>query len=531
MAVAHRFDVVVIGGGHNGLVTAGLLARQGFKVCVLEKKDVVGGAAITETPFGPDFKVTALSYVVSLLPPSIVKALELERHGYKVYPQHGYFAPAADGTALQLPADPAKRHAELSRFSKADADAMDRWDRWLSSLAGVLGPLLSTVPPKVGSKAPGELLALASLGWRLRGLDVEQVGDLTRLMGSSVADVLQDWFEHPRVQGVMAVSGIIGTWAGPRSPGTAYVMVHHKLGDVGQGAPAGAWGFPEGGMGGVTQAMRKACEALGVVIKTGAPAERIVVKDGRAVGVALENGDEFDADTVVVTTHPQHAFLKLVERKHLPATFVRAMETWKTRSGVVKVNVAVDRLPEFTAKKGFDPEVHGGTIVLADSLDDLEGAFQDAASGRPAQRPFADICIPSVFDKTLAPEGKHVISMFTQWVPSAWAKQPDRAGLEAYADRVIGRVEAVAPGFTSSILHRQVLGPHEMERDYGLLGGNIFHGELSVAQLFHMRPAPGYADFRTPVRGLYQASSATHGGGGVTGLPALQAVRAIVEDR
>lgn len=531
MAVAHRFDVVVIGGGHNGLVTAGLLAKRGFKVCVLEKKSVVGGAAITEMPFGPDYKVTALSYVVSLLPPTIVKELELERHGYKVFPQHGYFAPAADGTALQLPADSKRRHAELSKFSKADADAMERWDAWLGSLAGVLGPLLSTVPPKVGSKAPGDLMELASLAWRLRGLNVQQVGDVTRLLTSSVADVLEDWFEHPRVRGVMAVSGVIGTWAGPRSPGTAYVMAHHKLGDIGQGAPSGAWGFPEGGMGAVTQAMRKACEALGVVVKTEAPVDRVIVKDGRAVGVALTNGDEFDADTVVLTCHPQIAFLKLLERKHLPVEFAQSMERWKSRSGTVKVNVAVDRLPEFTAKKGFDPEVHGGTIVLAESLDELEASFQDAVSGTAARKPFADICIPSVFDKTLAPEGKHVISMFTQWVPSTWAKTPNDAELSAYADRVIARVEAVAPGFTSSILHRQVIGPHEMERDYGLVGGNIFHGELSVSQLFHMRPAPGFADFRTPIRGLYQASSATHGGGGVTGIPALQAVRAIIDDR
>ncbi|MDP3501965.1 MAG: NAD(P)/FAD-dependent oxidoreductase [Myxococcales bacterium] len=531
MTVAHRFDVVVIGGGHNGLVTAGLLAKRGFKVCVLEKRDVVGGAAITETPFGPDFKVTALSYVVSLLPPTIVKELELERHGYRVFPQHGYFAPAADGSSLQLHAEAKRRHTEVSRFSKADADALESWDAWLGSLAGVLGPLLTTVPPKLGSKAPGDLMEAASLAWRLRGLSVQQVGDVTRLMTSSVADVLEDWFEHPRVRGVMAVSGVIGTWAGPRSPGTAYVMAHHKLGDIGQGAPAGAWGFPEGGMGAVTQAMRKACEALGVVVKTNAPVNRVIVRDGRAVGVALENGDEFDGDTVVVTTHPQLAFLSLVERKELPADFVQSLERWKSRSGTVKVNVAVDRLPEFTAKKGFDPEVHGGTIVLAESLDHLEGAFQDAVAGRAAQTPMADICIPSVFDTTLAPEGKHVISMFTQWVPSTWAKAPDRAQLDAYADRVIARVDAVAPGFTSSILHRQVLGPHEMERDYGLIGGNIFHGELSVAQLFHMRPAPGFADFRTPVRGLYQASSATHGGGGVTGIPALQVVKAIVDDR
>ncbi|MCA3014033.1 MAG: NAD(P)/FAD-dependent oxidoreductase [Myxococcaceae bacterium] len=530
MTTAQRFDVVVIGGGHNGLVTAGLLAKQGFSVCVLERREVVGGAAVTETPFGPDYKVTALSYVVSLLPPAVVSALELPRFGYHVYPQHGYFAPAADGTALQVPADAARRHAELSRYSPSDADAMVRWDAWLGRLGAILGPLLTTVPPKLGSKRPGDLLDLASLAWRLKALDVGQVGDVTKLFTASVADLLEDWFEHPRVRGVMGVSGIIGTWAGPRSPGTAYVLAHHKLGDLGHGH-AGAWGFPRGGMGGVTQAMRQACEALGVVVKTNAAVDRILVTDGRAMGVALECGDEFDADTVVATCHPQLAFLRLVERRHLPGDFVRAIETWRSRSGTVKVNVAVDRLPTFTARPRFDPEVHGGTIVLSESLDDLEGAFQDAAAGRAAAKPFADICIPSVFDPTLAPEGKHVVSMFAQWVPHTWAAAPDRAGLEAFADRVVARVEAVAPGFTSSVLHRQVLGPHEMARDYGLVGGNIFHGELSLSQLFHLRPAAGFSDFRTPIRGLYLASSATHGGGGVTGLPALQVVRAVVEDR
>jgi phytoene dehydrogenase-like protein len=280
----------------------------------------------------------------------------------------------------------------------------------------------------------------------------------------------------------------------------------------------------------VTAALRAAAESFGATIRTEAEVAKIKVSDGRATGVVLANGDELDGGAVVATTHPQITFLRHLERKDLPDDFVTAIERWKSRSGTVKVNLALDRLPELTSKPGYDPEVHGGTIVLADSLDDIEGAFQDAVAGSPARQPFADICIPSVFDPTLAPPGKHVMSMFTQWVPHGFAAAPHTDELDAYADRLVARMEAVAPGFTSSILHRQVIGPHEMATTYSLVGGNIFHGELSANQLFHMRPAPGYADFTTPIRGLYQASSATHGGGGVTGIPALQVVRRLLKD-
>jgi phytoene dehydrogenase-like protein len=524
----NRYDAIVIGGGHNGLVTAGLLAKRGYSVVVLEKRHLVGGAAVTEQPWGPQYKMTALSYVVSLMPPSVLRELELERHGYKVYPQHGYFVAYPDGRYLQMHAEPERRHAQISKFSARDADAMERWDAWLGSLGHVLGPILTMIPPKLGSKSLGDLFDQAGLGWRLRHLNVKQVADITRLMTMSIADLLEDYFETPQMRGVLSVSGVIGTWAGPRSPGTAYVMAHHKIGDVGDGQ-MGSWGFPEGGMGGVTRAMRRAAEAFGATVRTNANVESILVRGGRATGVVLEKGEEIYADFVVATTHPKITFLDQIDRTHLPGEFVEAIERWKTRSGTVKVNLALDRLPEFASKPGYDPEVHGGTIVLAHSLDDVEGAFQDAVAGRAAQKPFADICIPSVFDKTLAPEGKHVMSMFTQWVPHEWAKEPNQAELEAYADRVISRVEELAPGFKSSILHRQVIGPYEMEKEYGLIGGNIFHGELSVSQLFHMRPAPGYTDFRTPIRGLFQASSATHGGGGVTAIPALQVVEQIAK--
>jgi phytoene dehydrogenase-like protein len=529
--VSSEFDVVVVGGGHNGLVAAGLLARRGARVTVLERRPVVGGAAITEQPWGPDFNVTSLSYVVSLMPPTIVRELDLERHGYEVFPQNGYFVPYRDGGSLQLPDDdPARRRAEIAKFSKHDADAYEHWDAWLGGLADVLGPLLTTIPPRVGSRRPRDLLQQAQLAWKLRGLDVRGTSDVTRLFTMSIADLLDEYFESRQMQGVLSVSGVIGTWAGPRSSGTAYVMAHHKIGDVGDGQ-LGSWGFPKGGMGGVTRALRAAAEANGTTVRTDAPVARIDVRDGRVRGVTLESGEQLSADVVIAATHPRITFLDQIDRAELPADFVERLERWRSRSGTVKVNLAVDRLPEFTAKPGFDPEVHGGTIVLAESLDDIEGAFQDAVAGRPAALPFADICIPSVFDNSLAPPGRHIVSMFTQWVPHIYASEPNVTELDAYADRVIARVEAVAPGFTSSIMHRQVIGPYDMEHTYGLVGGNIFHGELSPDQMFHMRPAAGFADFRTPIAGLYQASSATHGGGGVTGIPGLHATRQIMRDR
>ncbi len=526
---ANDYDAIVLGGGHNGLVAAAYLARAGKRTIVLERRHVVGGAAVTEQPWGPDYRVTMLSYVVSLLPATILGDLQLERHGYKVHPQGPYFVPYPDGRSLQLPSDPVRRRAEISKFSSHDADAMERWDAWLHQVAGVLGPLLSAVPPKLGSRTPGDVWDQARLAWQLKGLGVRGVADVTRLFSMSVADLLDDYFESPQVQGVLSVSGVIGTWAGPRSPGTAFVMAHHKIGDVGDGE-LGSWGFPEGGMGGLTLAMASAACSFGAEIRTEAPVARITTSRGRVTGVVLVDGEELRAPLVVTTVHPKIAFLDLLDRDGLPPAFVDDIERWNTRSGTVKINLAVDRLPEFASKPGFDPHVHGGTIVFARSLDEVERAFQDAVAGQPAARPFADVCIPSVFDRTIAPEGHHIVSMFTQWVPADWAAKPMEAELEDYADRVVDTFEEVAPGFRDSILHRRVIGPHEMEHEYGLVGGNIFHGELSPTQLFHMRPAPGYADFRTPVAGLYQAGSATHGGGGVTGIPAMNVVRQIAHD-
>jgi phytoene dehydrogenase-like protein len=521
--VSTAYDVAVVGGGHNGLVAAAYLAKAGLRTVVLESRPVIGGAAVTEQPFGPDYKVTSLSYVVSLLPPDLVRDLDLTRHGYRVFPQGPYFAPHPDGRALVLPDDAPRRYDEIARFSARDADAYGRYHEWMDRLAAVLAPMLEEVPPRLGSKRPADLAHQARWLWRLRQLDVRLAADAIRLFTMSIADLLDDWFESPELCGVLSVSGVIGTWAGPRSAGTAYVMAHHHVG--------GTWGFPEGGMGGVSNAIASAARAAGAEIRTDAPVARIDVRGGRVTGVTLRDGTEIAAATVVATAHPKISFLELVDRRELPEAFVTDIQRWNTRSGVVKVNLAVDRLPEFTARPGFDPEVHGGTIVLAPSLDAVESAFQDAVAGRAAARPFADVCIPSVFDRTLAPEGHHIVSMFTQWVPHEWAAAPRPAELEAHADRVVACVDEVAPGFVDSVLHRQVIGPYEMEHEYGLVGGNIFHGELSPSQLFHVRPAAGYADFRTPVRGLYQGGSATHGGGGVTGIPGRNAAGVVLADR
>jgi phytoene dehydrogenase-like protein len=528
------YDAIVVGGGHNGLVAAAYLARSGARTVVLESRSTTGGAATTEAPWpeAPDIKVTRLSYVMSLMPPTIIDDLQLNRHGYRVHPMGPYYQAYPEGGSLTLHEHDLKRnHAEIAKWSRKDADAMEGWDAWLAGLADVLGPLLMTVPPNIGSHRPGDLAGTLRLAWRNRGLDVRTVGDVTRLMTMSIADLLDDWFESPQVKGALAVNGVIGTWAGPYEPGTAYVMAHHSIGDVGDGK-LGSWGFPEGGMGGVSAAIRRSAESLGVEIRTDARVERLLVNGGRVQGAVLVDGTELRAPVVVTSLHPRTAFLDHVGPAQLPDDFVRDIERWRSRSGVVKVNLALGELPDFTADRGTDlQEHHTGSVEMAPSMEFIERAFQDAREGRPAARPFCDGVIPTSFDGSLAPEGVHVMSLFTQWVPSDWSQAPHQGELEVYADRCIDLYDEVAPNFKASILRRDVVGPYEMEHEYGLIGGNIFHGELSLEQLFHMRPAPGYADHRTPIAGLYNASSATHAGGGVCGIPGLQAARMAIADR
>ncbi|MGO9078213.1 MAG: phytoene desaturase family protein [Streptosporangiaceae bacterium] len=532
--MAATYDAIVVGGGHNGLVAAAYLARSGARTVVLEGRHKTGGAATTEAPWpdAPDLSVTRLSYVMSLLPPTIIRELELERHGYKVFPMGPYYQAFPEGGSIKLYADDARRnHEEVSKWSKKDADAMPRWDAWLAGLADVLGPLLLTVPPNLGSRTPRDLAGTLRLAWRNRGLDVRTIADVTRLMTMSIADLLDDWFSSPQVKGALAVNGVIGTWAGPCEPGTAYVMAHHSIGDVGDGH-LGNWGFPEGGMGAVSAAIERAARSHGAEIRTAARVARLLRDGDRVTGAVLENGEEIRAGVVVSTLHPRTAFLDHVGAANLPPEFARDIKNWKSRSGVVKINLALAELPDFTADPGSQLlEHHTGSVEMAPTVEYIERAFQDAREGRPAARPFSDGVIPTAFDKTLCPDGTHIMSLFTQWVPAGWNLEPHTAELEAYADRMIDCYNEVAPNFKSSILHRDIVGPHQMEQEYGLIGGNIFHGELSLEQLFHMRPAPGYADYRTPLPGLYYGSSATHAGGGVCGIPGWQAARAAIADK
>ena len=528
--MSDSYNAIVIGGGHNGLVAGAYLAKAGARTVVLEARHKVGGAADTMAPWpeAPEFKVTTLSYVMSLMPDTIIRDLSLERHGYKVHTTGPYFLPFPDGRYLILEDDPKKNYDEFAKFSKKDADALEKWEAWIGGLADVLGPLLMTTPPNAGSLAPADLFEQLKLAWRFRGLGSQGIGDLTRLMTMSVADLLDRFFESDQVKTVMALNGLIGTWAGPYEPGTGYVMAHHSIGDVGDGV-LGSWAVPVGGMGAVSDAIAASAVELGAEIRTNARVARILTKDGATTGVVLENGDELRAPLVVTAVHPRITFLQQLDPAELPPSFVEDIEHWSSKSGVVKINAALSKAPVFTAKPD-QADLTGG-FELAHSIAYLEKGFEEARAGLPSTAPFSDGVMPTYHDRTLAPEGCHIVSLFTQWVPHEWSEAPHTDELEAYAHRVIQGYDDLAPGFKDSILHRQVIGPYEMEHEWGLIGGNIFHGELSAEQLFHMRPSPGYADYRTPIRGLYQCSSATHAGGGVCGIPAYNMVREIKKDR
>jgi phytoene dehydrogenase-like protein len=529
MTRASEADVLIIGAGHNGLTCAGYLAAGGLRVHVVERRAVVGGAAVTEE-FHPGFRNSVYSYVVSLLSPNVIADLELVRHGLTILDRpSGSLAVLPQGGHLLLSRDRAKAQQEIARFSKADAEAYAAFDDELTMQAEVLRDLLETPAPNFGGGL-SDLWRTLKLGNRLRRLSAEQQGRLAELFTMSVGDYLSRWFESDPIKGDLGFEGAIGNMASPYSPGTAYVLLHHAFGQV-NGRTA-AWGHAKGGMGAITEAMRRCCQERGVAIETEAAVAEVVVDKGRACGLLLEDGRLLKARAVVANVNPKLLFTRMLDPGLLPDGFRRRMAAWRCRSGTFRMNVALSELPRFASLAGEDEKAYlTGTINISPSLDYLERAYDDARQRGWARAPVVSMCLPSLLDDTLAPEGCHVMSLFCQHfnpeLPDgrSWDQVRDEV-----ADLILDCVDAVAPNFKRALVGRQIKTPLDLERDLGLLGGDIFHGALHLDQIYSLRPAAGHADYRMPLPGLYLCGSGAHPGGGVSGLPGRLAARAVLQD-
>jgi len=524
---AARYDAVIIGGGHNGLISAAYLARAGMKTLVLEKRHVLGGAAVTEELL-PGFRFSVFSYVVSLLRPEIIRELDLPAHGLDILPLDGTFTPlrpgegpkgpdgASTGDYLWRVNDHGRTVRELRRWSKMDAEAYEEYGRLMVDMARFIKPILSIVPPDPASNDPRPLLPLAGLARSFQRLSERQQAVFVQLMTMSASDFLDQWFETGPLKATMAASGIIGTYQGVKSPGTAYVLLHHYMGEI-DGAFR-AWGIPKGGTGGISNAIGSAARAAGAEIRLEAPVARITVRDGRATGIVLESGEEILGGAVLSSVDSRQTFINLLERGTLDAGFEAEVRRFKFRGSSGKVNMALDGLPSFSALPGPGEHLRGA-ISISPSVDEMELAYDDAKYGRWSRQPYIDIIIPTLVDPTMAPPGKHVMSCFVQYAPyqldSSLGTWDDNR--EAFGDAVVDRISEFAPDLRSKILYRNVQTPLDIERTTGLTEGNIFQGELSLEQLFFSRPVPGWARFRTPVRDLWLCGSATHPGGGIMG--------------
>jgi len=524
---SNQYDVIVIGGGHNGLTNAAYLARAGKKVLVLERRHVLGGAAVTEEVF-PGFKFSVCSYVVSLLRPEIIRDLDLPRHGLEILPLDGTFTPMPSGDYLWRVNDHGKTRREIARHSKLDAEAYEEFGKAMQAMCRFVKPILAMVPPDPSTLDPRELMKLMFLGRRFQGLSSEDKYNQVQLMTMSAIDFLDQWFETDVLKATMSASGIIGTFLGVRSPGTAYVLLHHYMGEI-DGAFR-SWGFARGGTGAISNAIASAAREAGVEIRTQSPVARIMVKNNRVEGVALANGDEIRAGVVSSGVDPRLTFIKFIEERHLPAEFLDDIKRYKFRGSSGKVNMALAALPEFKCLPGPGHHLRGA-ISISPSVEYMEKAYDDAKYGDFSRRPYIDMVIPSLTDPSVAPPGKHVMSCFVQYAPYKL-----RPGLnwddqrEAFGNTVIDTIAEYAPNIRNIILNKQVLTPLDLEREFGLSEGNIFQGELSLEQLFFLRPAPGYAQFRTPIKNLYMCGSATHPGGGIMGAPGRLAALEILKD-
>jgi phytoene dehydrogenase-like protein len=524
-----RYDAIVIGAGHNGLVTAAYLGRAGLRVLVLERRHLVGGACVTEETF-PGFKVSTAAYVNSLFHKAIVRDLRLDGYGYRVLARDpSSFTPFPDGRSLLMGPDADLTRKEIAKFSVRDAERYPRYEAMLERVAGVIEPTLTTSPPDLLRPRLRDLRSLLSLGRSFRRLG-PAAGEAVEILTGAARTILDRWFESEELKATLATDAIIGAMASPSMPGTAYVLFHHVMGET--DGRRGVWGYVRGGMGSLTQALAAAARDLGATIRCEAEVARILVRDGAAVGVALADGEEYRAPIVASNADARVTFLRLLDPRTLPADFVAAVERIGYESASLKINVALTEVPSFLALPGSAPgPQHRGTIHICPDQDYIERAFDDAKYGRPSAQPVLECTIPSVVDPTVAPAGRHLMSMFVQYAPytlreGSWDEQR-----EVFADRCFEVLEAYAPGFTRSVLARQVLTPLDLERVFNLTGGNIFQGAMTPSQLFAFRPVPGYARYRTPIRGLYLCGAAAHPGGGVMGTPGLNAAREILGRR
>jgi phytoene dehydrogenase-like protein len=530
MAVSpSRFDAIVIGAGHNGLVTACYLARAGLRVLVLERRYVVGGACVTEETF-PGFKVSTAAYVNSLFHTAIVRDLRLADYGYEVLARGpSSFTPFPDGRSLMMGPDAELTRGEIAKFSARDAERYPQYEAMLERVAAVVEPTLTIAPPDLQKPRLRDLRTLFSLGREFRRLG-DGAGEGVEILTGAARPILDRWFESEGLKGTLATDAIIGAMASPSMPGTAYVLFHHVMGEA--GGARGVWGYMRGGMGGLTQALATAAGNLGVDIRCDAEVARIVVHDDRVVGVALATGDEFHAPVVASNADARVTFLRLLDRTALPGAFVADVERISYASASLKINVALAELPSFRALPGTEagPQ-HRGTIHICPDQDYIERAYDDAKYGRPSAEPVLECTIPSVVDPTVAPPGRHLMSMFVQYAPydlrhGSWDDER-----ETFADRCFDLLDDYAPNFKRSVIARQVLAPPDLERVFNLTGGNIFQGAMTPNQLFAFRPVPGYAQYRTPLPGLYLCGAAAHPGGGVMGTPGLNAAREILGRR
>ncbi|HSB53637.1 MAG TPA: NAD(P)/FAD-dependent oxidoreductase [Gemmatimonadales bacterium] len=523
------YDAIIIGGGHNGLVTAAYLARAGRKVLVLERRELVGGCAVTEELW-PGFKVSTASYVNSLFRPEIIRDLELKRHGFAMLPRSpSSFTPFPDGRYLLMGPDKEMTHREISKFSKKDAENLPKYEAMLERVADFLEPTLIQTPPNPWSMKPGNLIELLKLGLAFRRLGTDGQKAIEILTGAA-NPILDRWFESEEVKATIATDAIIGAFATPSMPGTAYVLFHHVMGEC--DGVRGVWGYVRGGMGGLSNAIAAAAREKGAEIRTSAAVSRILVQGGQAVGVALADGTEIRAKKVISGVDANVTFLKLMDPKELPFEFAESVRHLDYASGSAKINLALSEVPDFTCLRGNTPgPQHRGTIHLCPTRDYIEKAFDCAKYGYISENPIIEATIPSSLDDTVAPKGMHVMSMFTQYFPYKLAPGLSlEAEKEKYADRCFDMMDRFAPNFRRSVIARQVLSPVDLEQRFGLTGGNIMQGVMSLSSLSFMRPVPGYADYRTPVRGLYLCGAATHPGGGVMGACGYNAAREILRD-